>query len=181
VQWDQKAQEQLDERQGTANISRTAFFARCRDAVLFVLFGGRLSAFATAASIEQLAPSPITTLTRTKAMTLTCFIRYEIDPYQREAFKEYAENWGRIIPRCGGHLVGYFLPYEGTNNIAWGLIGFDSLASYEAYRKKLKGDPEARKNFEAAQAKRFILREERTFLEVVDGSFGPPASQGGAG
>jgi NIPSNAP len=114
-------------------------------------------------------------------MTLTCFIRYEIDPYQREAFKEYAENWGRIIPLCGGHLVGYFLPYEGTNNIAWGLIGFDSLASYEAYRKKLKSDPEARKNFEAAQAKRFILREERTFLEVVDGLFGSPASQGGAG
>lgn len=51
-------------------------------------------------------------------MTITCFIRYEIDPYQRDAFNEYAENWGRIIPRCGGHLVGYFLPHEGTNNIA---------------------------------------------------------------
>ena len=111
-------------------------------------------------------------------MTVTCFIRYEIDPYQREAFKKYAENWGRVIPRCGGRLVGYFLPYEGTNNIAWGLIAFDSLASYEAYKKKLKGDPEARNNFEVAQAKRFILREERTFLEIVDGTFGLPASQG---
>ena len=67
-------------------------------------------------------------------MTITCFIRYEIDPYQREAFKEYAENWGRIIPRCGGRLVGYFLPYEGTNSVAWGLIAFDSLASYEVFR-----------------------------------------------
>jgi hypothetical protein len=110
-------------------------------------------------------------------MTVTCFIRYEIDPFQREAFKEYAENWGRIIPRCGGQLVAYFLPYEGTNNVAWGLIAFDSLASYEAYRKKLKTDPEAQSNFQAAQIKRLILREERTFLEVVDGTFGLSAGE----
>jgi hypothetical protein len=109
-------------------------------------------------------------------MTITCFIRYEIDPFQRNAFKEYAENWGRIIPRCGGNLVGYFLPHEGTNNIAWGLIAFDSLASYEAYRTRLKSDEEGRKNFEMAQTKRFILREERTFVEVVDGNFNIPAS-----
>src|SRR6266511_5324890 len=64
-------------------------------------------------------------------MKITCFIRYQIDPFQRDAFKKYAENWGRIIPRCGGHLVGYFLPSEGTNDIAWGLIAFDSLAAYE--------------------------------------------------
>ena len=109
-------------------------------------------------------------------MTITCFIRYEIDPFQREAFKDYAENWGRIIPRCGGHLLGYFLPWEGTNTIAWGLIAFDSLAAYEAYRTRLKSDPESRANFEMAQTKRFILREERTFLEVVDGTFGIPAT-----
>jgi hypothetical protein len=112
-------------------------------------------------------------------MTITCFIRYEIDPFQRESFKEYAENWGRIIPRCGGNLVGYFLPYEGTNTIAWGLIAFDSLASYEAYRARLKSDPESRANFAMAQTKRFILREERTFLEVVDGTFGVPAALAG--
>ena len=109
-------------------------------------------------------------------MTITCFIRYEIDPFQRESFKQYAENWGRIIPRCGGNLVGYFLPHEGTNNVAWGLIAFDSLASYEAYRARLKSDPESRENFAMAQTKRFILREERTFLEVVDGTFGVPAT-----
>ena len=105
------------------------------------------------------------------ALRITCLIRYEIDPYQREAFKEYAANWGHIVPRCGGHLVGYFLPYEGTNNVAWGLIAFDSLASYEAYKKKLKADPEARTNFAVAEAKRFILREERNFVEIVDGTF----------
>lgn len=109
------------------------------------------------------------------AMTITCFIRYQIDPFQRDAFKQYAENWGRIIPRCGGHLVGYFLPHEGTNDVAWGLIAFDSLAAYEQYRTRLRSDAESRANFATAQAKRFILREERTFLEVVDGTFGIPA------
>ena len=114
------------------------------------------------------------------AVKITCIIRYEIDPYQREAFKEYAENWGRIVPRCGGHLVGYFLPYEGTNNIAWGLIAFDSLASYEVDKKKLKADPEARNNFAAAEAKRIILREERNFVEIVDGTFGVSGAPGAA-
>jgi hypothetical protein len=51
-------------------------------------------------------------------MQITCFIRYQIDPFQREAFRVYAERWARIIPRCGGHLIGYFLPHEGTNDIA---------------------------------------------------------------
>ena len=79
-----------------------------------------------------------------------------------------------IIPRCGGDLVGYFLPHEGTNNIAWGLIAFPSLAAYEAYRARLKADPEGRENFAFAQAKRLILREERTFVETVDGTFRRP-------
>ncbi len=104
-------------------------------------------------------------------MDIACFIRYEIDPYQRDAFELYAKNWGRIIPRCGGRLVGYFLPHEGTNNIAWGVIAFESLASYEIYRARLKADPEGRANFSTAQAKRFILREERTFVAVVEGTF----------
>lgn len=113
-------------------------------------------------------------------MTMICVIRYQIDPFQRDAFKKYAENWGRIVPRCGGHLVGYFLPHEGTNDIAWGLIAFDSLASYERYRGRLKSDKEARENFATAQAKRFILREERNFAEVVDETFGIPPSLAGA-
>jgi hypothetical protein len=52
--------------------------------------------------------------------------------------------------------------------VAWGLIAFDGLASYEAYRARLKADPEARANFEAAQIKRVVVREERTFVECVD-------------
>ena len=100
-------------------------------------------------------------------MSLTCFIRYQIDPFQREVFAQYADNWGRIIPRCGGHLVGYFLPHEGANDIAWGLIRFDSLAAYESYRARLRADAEGAANFALAQEKRFILREERTFVEDI--------------
>jgi len=112
-------------------------------------------------------------------MKITCVIRYQIDPFQREGFQKYAENWGRIIPRCGGHLVGYFLPYEGTNDVAWGLIAFDSLAAYEQYRERLRSDPEARENFAMAQSKRLILREERNFVEVVEGTFELPAKAPG--
>lgn len=115
----------------------------------------------------------------TRDMTITCFIRYEIDPFQKEAFRLYAENWGRIIPRLGGQLIGYFLPYEGTNDVAWGLIAFESLASYEAYRTRLKSDQEARENFLMAQNKRLILREDRNFVEVVDGTFELPSTRKG--
>jgi hypothetical protein len=101
-------------------------------------------------------------------MSVVCFIRYEINPFQRAAFKTYAENWGPIIPRCGGRLLGYFLPHEGTNYIAWGLIKLDSLAAYEAYRARLKQDAAARENFAFAETHRLILKEERTFLESVD-------------
>ncbi len=100
-------------------------------------------------------------------MPITCFIRYRIDPFQREAFKAYAEAWGRIIPRCGGDLLGYFLPHEGSNDVAWGLVGFDSLAAYERYRAVLKADAEGRANFEMARTGRFILSEERSWLEDV--------------
>ncbi len=109
-------------------------------------------------------------------MTITCIIRYQIDPFQKDEFRKYAENWGRIIPRCGGHLVGYFLPHEGTNDVAWGLISFDSLAAYEAYRRRLRSDREALDNFARAQSKRIILREERNFVEVVDGTYDLPST-----
>ena len=109
-------------------------------------------------------------------MLITCVIRYQIDPFQRDRFQEYAERWGRIIPRCGGHLVGYFLPYEGTNDVAWGLIAFDSLAAYEQYKARLAADPEARANVAMARGERLILREERNFVQVVDATFQRPST-----
>lgn len=126
---------------------------------------------------QAIAGAALLTLARAQntSMTIACFIRYQIDPFQKEAFRKYAETWGRIIPRCGGHLIGYFLPYEGTNDVAWGLIAFDSLASYERYRGRLRTDPEARENFAAAESRKLILREERNFVELVDGTFEVPS------
>ncbi len=100
-------------------------------------------------------------------MTVTVLIRYTIDPFQRDAFEAYARAWLEIIPRCGGDLLGYFLPHEGTNTVAWALISFDSLAAYEAYRARIKADEKGRANFAFARAERFILAEERTFLKPV--------------
>lgn len=100
-------------------------------------------------------------------MPVTCLIRYQIDPFQRAAFAEYARNWTSVIPRCGGDLVGYFLPFEGTNDVAYALITLDSLAAYETYRARLRADAEGQANLAMAQSKRLILREERTFLEPM--------------
>jgi len=99
--------------------------------------------------------------------SVVCLIRYQIDPFALEAFEEYARNWGPIIPRLGGNLIGYFMPHEGTNDVAYALIGFDGIASYERYRTRLKSDDAARANFAMAQSKRLILREERTFIRAV--------------
>lgn len=100
-------------------------------------------------------------------MSITCFIKYKIDPSKLTQFQEYAENWGKIIPKCDGDLIGYFLPHEGTNDTAFGLITFKSLADYERYRAKLRDDHEGKKNFIFAQKEKFIVQEYRTFLKVV--------------
>ena len=100
-------------------------------------------------------------------MNVVCHIRYQIDPFQRAAFEEYARAWLQIIPACGGALIGYFLPHEGSNDIAHAMIGFDSLAAYEVYRARLRADAAGMANFEFAERQRFILREERTFLRPV--------------
>ncbi len=100
-------------------------------------------------------------------MTITVFIRYQLDPYKRDSFEEYARRWLDIIPKCGGEVVGYWMPHEGTNTVAYGLISFASLAAYEAYRERLKRDAEGAANFAFAQKERFILAEERSFLRHV--------------
>ena len=100
-------------------------------------------------------------------MPITCFIRYEIDPTRPELFESYARRWSEIIPRLGGDLQGYFLPREGTNYEAFGLVGFESLAEYESYRQRLHADPAARENLAFAREHQFILKEERTFLTPV--------------
>jgi hypothetical protein len=100
-------------------------------------------------------------------VTVTCCIRYTLDPYKRDGFEAYAKNWLTIIPACGGDLAGYWMPHEGTDNIALALISFPSLAAYEQYRARLKSDEAGAANFRLAQAEKFILSEERTFLRPV--------------
>jgi hypothetical protein len=134
-----------------------------RDAIGGIAAGSAMLAFGGPAAGEP----DLAAKKGTRHMRIACFIRYQIDPFQRDAFQKYAQTWLTVIPRCGGQLIGYFLPLEGTNDIGWGLIAFDNLAAYEAYRARLKADPEARANFAFSQSKRFVLREERTFLEVV--------------
>jgi hypothetical protein len=100
-------------------------------------------------------------------MTVTCAIRYVLDPFKREAFETYARNWLTIIPACGGDLLGYFMPHEGTNNIALAMIGFDCLAAYETYRGRLRQDTASLANLKFAQDRKFILEETRSFLRPV--------------
>jgi len=100
-------------------------------------------------------------------MTVTVFIRYQIDPFKRALFEQYAKKWLTIIPKCGGGLMGYWMPHEGTNNIAFALISFESLAAYEAYRARLRADDEGMANFNFAEEHKLILAEERTFLRQV--------------
>ena len=100
-------------------------------------------------------------------MPITCCIQYTLDPRKIDAFEEYAKRWESVIPRCGGDLIGYYLPKEGANNFALALIDFPSLADYETYRQRLFADPEARENFLDAQESACILVESRSFLRRV--------------
>lgn len=112
-----------------------------------------------------------------RSMKVVCHIRYEIDPYKRDLFERYAQTWLTVIPANGGTLLGYFMPSEGTNYVAHAMIGFDSLAAYEAYRRKLLVDPAGLANFEFAQREKFILREEREWLEPVNSRDARSANQ----
>ena len=98
---------------------------------------------------------------------ITCFIKYELDPFKKPAFEEYARNWGQAIPRCGADLIGYFAPHEGSATTAYGVYSLPSLADYEAYRTRLAADPLGIENYAFAQKEQFIRREDRIFLTLA--------------
>ena len=100
---------------------------------------------------------------------ITCFIRYEIDPFRADAFERYARVWGEAIPRCGADLIGYFAPHEGSATTAYGVYSIPDLAAYERYRARLAVDPQGQENYEYARAERFIRREDRLFLRLASG------------
>lgn len=98
---------------------------------------------------------------------ITCHLKYQIDPYQIEAFEHYSKLWIGIVNRMGGTHHGYFLPAEGANNIAYCLFSFPGLAEYERYREESKTDPECVSTFALATEKRFIVSYERSFMRPV--------------
>jgi hypothetical protein len=101
-------------------------------------------------------------------VTITVFIRYQIDPFKQHLFEDYARRWLTIIPACGGDVLGYWMPHEGTNNVAFGLISFASIANYESYRARLRADAAGKANFNFAEVNQLILAEERTFLRKIE-------------
>jgi len=104
---------------------------------------------------------------------ITCFIRYEIDPFKTEAFAAYARAWGEAIPRCGADLFGYFAPHEGSATTAYGVYSVEDLAAYQAYRARLREDPQGRENYAFAQREQFIRHEDRLFLRQVSAPHSP--------
>jgi hypothetical protein len=126
--------------------------------------------FGLARTVDTSKPySPHTPLTKETKMTITCFIRYEIDPFGKAAFEEYARNWGQAIPRCGADLIGYFAPHEGSATTAYAAYNIDSLATYDAYRTRLAADPAGKANYEFARREKFILKEDRMILKLASG------------
>ena len=105
---------------------------------------------------------------------ITCFIRYDIDPFKRDRFEEYARAWGQAIPRNGADLIGYFGPHEGSATTAYGVYNIENLAAYEAYRARLTADPLGQENYAFARRERFILKEDRIFLKNVSLPHGAP-------
>ncbi|KKJ75475.1 NIPSNAP family containing protein [Kiloniella litopenaei] len=96
---------------------------------------------------------------------ITCIITYQIDPYKKDLFDTYAQNWGQVIPECGADLVGYFSPHEGSTTTAYGIYNIESMAAYETYRARLMAHPLGKENYEFAQKEKFILKEDRLFLK----------------
>jgi hypothetical protein len=117
--------------------------------------------------VGQHAKVVFTTASQEEPTMITCFIRYEIDPFKKEAFAEYARNWGQAIPRCGADLIGYFGPHEGSATMAYGVYNIENLAAYEQYRARLVADQLGIENYEFARRERFILKEDRLFLKCV--------------
>ena len=101
---------------------------------------------------------------------LTCIIKYEIDPFKRDQFVQYARNWGQAIPAAGASLIGYFAPHEGNTTTAYGIYNVQSLADYEAYRARLATSKAGRENYEFAKREQFIRREDRAFYTLASGA-----------
>ncbi|MBD3847536.1 hypothetical protein GGC47_002126 [Bosea sp. OAE752] len=98
---------------------------------------------------------------------ITCHLRYIVDPYQLPAFEAYGKLWIRLVEKFGGVHHGYFMPSEGTSNVALAMFSFPSLAAYEEYRERAATDPECQAAFAMNEKDRFIVSYERSFFRPV--------------
>ncbi len=98
---------------------------------------------------------------------ITCYLRYVIDPYKLAQFEHYAKLWIPLVNRLGGTHHGYFMPHEGTSNIALALFSFPSLAAYEEYRLKIPEDAECQAALAFGEETRCIVSYERSFMRPV--------------
>lgn len=98
---------------------------------------------------------------------ITCYLRYTIDPYKLYEFEIYAKKWIPLVKKFGGIHHGYFLPHEGTNNIATALFSFNSLAEYEQYRNDSLSDDECKEAYDYSNETRCIVSYERSFMKPI--------------
>ena len=98
---------------------------------------------------------------------VTCFLKYEIDPFKLDEFEYYAKLWIPLVQKFGGQHHGYFLPHEGANNIALALFSFSSLAEYEQYRLDASQDLDCINAYKYAEETRCIIRYERSFFSPL--------------
>ena len=100
---------------------------------------------------------------------ITLCIQYQIEHNQLSDFEAYARNWPEPIRRCGGELIGYFLPTKlaGNTTMALALIRFADLTAYERYRAALMNDKDAIENVRHVEASKCIVFENRSFLQQV--------------
>ena len=98
---------------------------------------------------------------------ITLCIRYTVDMHKLADFEKYARTWPEPIRRCGGELVGYYLPTKiaGPTNFALALINFPNLAAYEKYRDALMRDSDAKANVEFAERSGCIWVEDRSIMQ----------------
>jgi hypothetical protein len=100
---------------------------------------------------------------------MTLCIRYTLDANKLADFEAYARALPQPVERCGGKIVGYYLPTKiaGPTNTALGLIDFPDLSAYERYREQLMSDAEAVACLRRAEAAGCILSEDRSFVRRV--------------
>lgn len=100
---------------------------------------------------------------------LTLCILYKFNPDKIAGIRKYFENEQRVIERCGGKIIGYFLPtdFAGPTDEATGLIDVPSMAAYEAYRQRLADDPEHKDNVAALTESGATVSMVRSFISRV--------------